>query len=279
MRLNGLLLQVGEHGIGAAERHHRQLAEQHADIGQHMAAPEDGERNGQRCEPEHTPYDGGAESAACGCFVDADRWRKDRSAARAHQPEQPSGDHHERKRNTEQIEGHEGEPGDPEIEACLQGALADFHERFDDERQNGGFDAKEQRGDQWGLCMKHVEPRQTKDHECAGNDEQRARDEAAAHAMQQPAYIGGELLRLWAGQKHAIVQCMQITRLIDPFFLLDKDAVHERDLAGRAAKAQASDLEAGGDKLRESGTRSCDCSFRDRGVTQGRVSVITPLAV
>ena len=67
--------------------------------------------------------------------------------------------------------------------------------------------------------------------------------EPAAHAVQQPADIGRELLRLRARQQHAEIERVQETRLVDPFLLVDHDAVHHRDLAGRSAEAEAADLE------------------------------------
>ena len=59
--------------------------------------------------------------------------------------------------------------------------------------------------------------------------------------VQQPADIDRELLRLRPGQQHAVVQRMQEPALRDPVLLLDEDAVHDRDLAGRAAEAEQGD--------------------------------------
>jgi len=38
-------------------------------------------------------------------------------------------------------------------------------------------------------------------------------------------------------------------RLVDPFLLVDQDAVHQRDLARRAAEAQAADLQPDAQRL------------------------------
>jgi hypothetical protein len=46
------------------------------------------------------------------------------------------------------------------------------------------------------------------------------------------------LLRLGPGQQRAVVERVKVTLLVDPALLLDKDAVHQRDLARRAAKAE-----------------------------------------
>src|SRR5450759_3852767 len=61
--------------------------------------------------------------------------------------------------------------------------------------------------------------------------------------MQQPAQIGGELLRLRAGQQHAEIERMQEPRFVDPLFLVDHDAMHQGDLSGRAAEIDAVDLQ------------------------------------
>ena len=45
------------------------------------------------------------------------------------------------------------------------------------------------------------------------------------HAMQQPAEIGGKLLRLRAGQQHAEIERMQELRFADPFPLIDHEAM------------------------------------------------------
>ena len=67
--------------------------------------------------------------------------------------------------------------------------------------------------------------------------------------MHQPADIGGELLRLRARQQHAVVQRVQETRLRYPALLLDDDAVHHRDLAGRSAERQQRDAQPDPERL------------------------------
>ena len=42
---------------------------------------------------------------------------------------------------------------------------------------------------------------------------------------------------------------MQVARFLDPFLLVDQDAVHQRDLAGRAAEPDAADLEPDAQRL------------------------------
>ena len=88
-----------------------------------------------------------------------------------------------------------------------------------------------------GLLERRVERREDEDDDEAGQHEQRAGDEAAARAVEQPADIGGELLRLRAGQQHAEIEGVQEARLGDPLPLLDQHPVHERDLPGRARRS------------------------------------------
>ena len=105
--------------------------------------------------------------------------------------------------------------------------------------------------DRGRLAEGGVEPAQRHDRDDAGQDEQPAGDEAAARAVQQPADIGGELLRLRAGQQHAVVERVQEAALGDPALLLDQDAVHDRDLAGRPAEAQERDAQPDAERLGE----------------------------
>jgi hypothetical protein len=67
------------------------------------------------------------------------------------------------------------------------------------------------------------------------------RDQPAFGAMQEPADIDCELLCFRAWKQHAEVERMEETLLPDPLFFVDQDAVHHRDLPGRAAKAQRRD--------------------------------------
>jgi hypothetical protein len=54
--------------------------------------------------------------------------------------------------------------------------------------------------------------------------------------VHSPAHIGGKLRGLGTRQQHAEIQSIEVARLVDPFALLHLLAVHERDLAGWAAK-------------------------------------------
>ena len=77
----------------------------------------------------------------------------------------------------------------------------------------------------------------------AGQHEQDARDETAAPTVEQPAGVDRELLRLGPGQEHAVAQRVQEPPLADPAPLVDQRALHDRDLARRAAEGLQRDQE------------------------------------
>ena len=88
-----------------------------------------------------------------------------------------------------------------------------------------------------------VEQAQAQHHQRARQHEQDAGHEPAAHAVQRPADVGGELLRLRARQQHAEIERVQEARLVDPLLLVDQHAVHHGDLPGRPAEIDAADLQ------------------------------------
>ncbi len=82
-----------------------------------------------------------------------------------------------------------------------------------------------------------------------GHDEEAAGHDPAERAMHEPADISGELLRLGTRQQHAIIEGMQKARLGNPAFLIDQDAVHHRDLSGRATEAEQCDAQPDAERL------------------------------
>ena len=101
------------------------------------------------------------------------------------------------------------------------------------------------------LPKRGVDPAERHDGDDARQHEQDARDQAAPGPVQQPADVDGELLRLGARQQHAVVERVQEPRLADPALLLDQDAVHDRDLARRAAEAEGGDPRPDAHRLAE----------------------------
>ena len=129
----------------------------------------------------------------------------------------------------------------PTITRFFSARLPIADHRLEHDGEHRRLEAEEQRLDDADIAESGIEPAQRHDRDDAGQHEQDAGDEAAPGAVQQPADVDGELLRLGAGQQHAVVERVQEPRLADPALLLDQDAVHDRDLAGRAAEAERGD--------------------------------------
>jgi hypothetical protein len=119
-----------------------------------------------------------------------------------------------------------------------QRAFADADHGLDHDRQHRGLEAKEQRLDDPDIAVGGVDIAQAHDADDAGQDEQAAGHDAAGGPVQQPADIGRKLLRLGAGEQHAVVQRVQKPAFGDPVFLLNQDTVHHCDLPGRPTKTQ-----------------------------------------
>ena len=104
------------------------------------------------------------------------------------------------------------------------------------------LDAIKQARHQRHIAKGDIHPRQHDENQQRGQHKQRAGHHAAPGAMHEPANIGGELLRLGAGQHHAVIERMQKAPLGEPATALDQLLVHDRDLPGRPAKADETKL-------------------------------------
>ena len=62
-------------------------------------------------------------------------------------------------------------------------------------------------------------------------------------SVQQPTGIGRKLLRFRTRKQHGVIQCMQKPGFADPAFFVDENPVHQRNLTGRAAKAEQADFQ------------------------------------
>ena len=142
---------------------------------------------------------------------------------------------------------------DADQERGLERAPADADDRLHDDDQNRRLDAEQRAVDRRHAARQHVQHAQAQHHDCARQDEQHAGRKPAERAVQEPADIGGKLLRLGTGQQHAVIQGVQESRLVDPFLLVHQDAMHGRDLAGRPAEAEQADLDPGPKRLAEGG--------------------------
>ena len=101
------------------------------------------------------------------------------------------------------------------------------------------------------LLPQHVGDGQRHDREEPRQYEQSAGDQATARSMEQPADVGGQLLRLGTRKQHAIAQRMQESLFADPALLVHQDAMHDRDLPGGATKRQQPDTQPGARGLGE----------------------------
>ena len=62
--LDRLLGDIGQHRIGAAERHHRHLGEEQRDLAEHVGLPEPDQQRGNRHHPQQQPHRTYAQRAA-----------------------------------------------------------------------------------------------------------------------------------------------------------------------------------------------------------------------
>jgi hypothetical protein len=148
-----------------------------------------------------------------------------------------------RERHGKYRQRHERQHREDHEPAVAQDARPDAPGREGHDGHHRGFHAGEERGDRRHLAVAHVQPRQHhQDHE-RRQDEQQPRGQPAAHAMQQPAYVGSQLLRLGTGQQHAVVERVQEAAFGDPAPPLHQLLVHDGDLAGGPAEADEAQLQ------------------------------------
>ena len=135
----------------------------------------------------------------------------------------------------------------------LQRSFGNAQQGFDDDNQHSGLDAEEQRFDDRHLAESCIDHRQAQNHESAGQDKQKARGKPPLEAMHAPAGIGCELHRFWSRQQHAKAQRVEILLLGEPLFLVDDNAVHQRNLCRWAAEGEDADPRPNPKRFGESG--------------------------
>ena len=145
------------------------------------------------------------------------------------------------KRHVEEEDRDEGGSGNRHHGPVLQRARADPPDGMQHDGQHRGLEAEEQPCDETDIAEGGIDPAQAQDRQETRQDEQRAGNEAALGAVQQPADIDRQLLRLRPRQQHAVVERVQEAVLADPALFLDQNSVHHGDLAGRPAEAQRGD--------------------------------------
>ena len=161
--------------------------------------------------------------------------------------------HHERKRHVEQEQRGKGRSRDHPRHRGLQGPPRHPQQGLEHDQQHGRLQPEEQRGHGRNVARHHEHHRQAEHHQGAWDDEQQPGDQPALCAVQQPAEICGQLLRLWPGQQRAEVERMQEPPVADPPALVHHFAMQERDLARRPAERQQADLQPDPGRLCQTG--------------------------
>ena len=88
----------------------------------------------------------------------------------------------------------------------FEGSLSDPDNSLHDDDEHRRLEAEEQRRDDRHMAPQRIDVAETHDADDAGQDEQTAGHDAAERSVHQPTDISRELLRLGAGQQHAVVQ-------------------------------------------------------------------------
>ena len=185
------------------------------------------------------------------------RTRRERSRppARARQADQRCEADDQRKRQLECEKPDERSHRDRPQQAVVQRAGANAPGGVDDDGYDCWLDSRERRCHPALLAKRHVDPRQQQQDQQRRQHEQQPGCQPAHGAMHQPAQIGGELLRLGAGQQHAVIERMQKPAFADPAAARDQLGMHDRDLPGRAAEADEAQLQPEAQRLGKAGRR------------------------
>ena len=165
-----------------------------------------------------------------------------RHHAAQEQPADGGGYHDQREGNREKVKCDEGQDREGEEDAVVERSLADTQDRLDHDGDDHRLHPVEQTRDRRYVGVGGREVGEQPQYEDRRYDEESASHDAAQSSVQPPADVGGDLLGLGAGQKHAEVQSPQVLVLGDPMFLLDQLPVHDRDLPGRSPEVDQPQL-------------------------------------
>ena len=262
--LDCLLGDIGENGVSAAEGDHRHLAEEDGDLAEHVARSQADKQRNDRNEPEHEPDTRGPQRTGngrprvlrqfiaeeiidhaavvlAGRAVTAFDLECGRAAPAPEKTDQRCAEDNDGKRHGEKEYADESSRREDEHRVVLQRALADPDDSLQNDREDCGLETEKERNDHRHIAVGGINVAECHDGDDARHDEQAAGNDPAERAVHQPADIGSELLRLRSGQQHAVVEGVQESRFRHPVFLLDQDSMHDRDLSGGAAEAEACD--------------------------------------
>ncbi len=151
--------------------------------------------------------------------------------------------HNERKRNIQRKDGHERSGRNAPMPAVLEGAGPHAVGGLCHQRGDSRLYAIEETCNDGHVTMGHIQPRQRNDEKEGRQNKKNAGQHTAPGPVQQPAQIGGQLLRFRPGQQHAIVEGVQKALFGDPPAAVNQLLMHEGDLTGRAAKADEPQLQ------------------------------------
>ena len=250
MRLDRLLRHVGQQRIGAAERHHRQLGEEHADADQHVVRAERYRGQRDRRPPDrqsnhrrHQKLPPAGFVRRCGGLGLSGKPKPRGRGSRDEVADQTRAGDDQRKRQRQKENADEGEQRQADERRGFQAAPRDADQGLDHDDQHGRLDAEQRAVNRRHALAQRVEQAEAQHHERARQHEQNAGGKPAAHAVQQPADIDRKLGRFRPRQQHAEIERVQEARLVDPLLFVDQDAMHHGDLAGRPAEIDAADLQ------------------------------------
>lgn len=150
---------------------------------------------------------------------------------------------HHRERHSEYGQGHQCGNSKRHERRVPEGTTANSHHGLSHDRQHRWSDCRQDGGDHSGVAGPDVERGEPQERDHPGQHEQSARDQAAAHSVEQPADVDRELLCLGAWEQGAVRKGVQESLLADPALLVDQDALHDRDLAGRTTEGLQRDGE------------------------------------
>ena len=174
-----------------------------------------------------------------------------------HIAQQSGAGDHQGKRHIEEEDGDEGRTGDEPMSRPAKRALCNSEQGLDDDDENGRLDADKRRLDKGQVTVQRIGDAEREHDKGAGQHEQQPSREAAQRAMQPPADIGRKLHGFGTRQQHAEIERVQERLLADPFALVHQHAMHQRDLAGRAAEGQNADPRPDGERFVEGGCGAC----------------------
>ena len=140
-------------------------------------------------------------------------------------------------------DGRESERRDGDHGRALERLTAYFDDGGCHDRHHGRLQSVEQGRNDQQISKGCIDVTEEEEDKNGGKNEQAPCNRTSSHPVQQPADVGRQLLRLRAGQNHAVVQGIEKPLIAHPFPLLHQFMVHDGNLSGRAAEVDETKLE------------------------------------